>query len=505
MENGYGEGADGFTARKIMSQGYSYTYDDIILLPGYIDFPTEEVELSTRLTKNISLRTPCISSPMDTVTEAQMAAAMAFQGGIGIVHYNMGPQEQARHIRKAKTLRLGIVSEPACLRPSDTISQVDQIKLSRGFSSVLITENGQIGSKLLGVVTSRDIDFVSDRHTELREVMSTDLVTAPAGCTYEEALKALVSSKKSLLPIVLENGEVVELMCRTDLRQQREFPAFGAPSLGSDGKILVGAAIGTRESDKQRLSMLVDAGVNVVVLDSSQGNSIYQREMLAFSKRTYPELDIVAGNVVTSYQAENLIAAGADALRVGMGSGSICTTQEVCAVGRGQATAVYKTACVAKQFGVPVIADGGIANSGHIVKALVLGASTVMMGSFLAGTAEAPGDYFYQNGQRVKKYRGMGSLEAMTKGSDARYLGDKSKLKIAQGVSGAVADKGSVMKLVPYTMHAVKQGFQDLGVKSIGAAHEALALGRIELEVRTGAAQAEGGVHHLVSYEKRSF
>ncbi|MCO5583500.1 hypothetical protein L7F22_037411 [Adiantum nelumboides] len=396
MDNGYGGGPDGYTASKVMSQGYSYTYDDIILLPGYIDFPTEEVELSTRLTKNISLRTPCISSPMDTVTEAQMAAAMALQGGIGIVHYNMGMQEQAHLIRKAKNLRAGFVSEPACLKPADTVAQIDQIKLSKGFSSVLITENGQIGSKLLGIVTSRDIDFVSDRFTELREVMSTDLVTAPEGCTYEEALNTLIFSKKSLLPIVREHGEVVELMCRTDIRQQRAFPALGTPSLGSDGKILVGAAMGTREGDKQRLEMLVNAGANVVVLDSSQGDSIYQREMLAFSKKAYPELDVIAGNVVTSYQARNLIETGADALRVGMGSGSICTTQEVCAVGRGQATAVYKTAGVAKQMGVPVIADGGIANSGHIVKALVLGASTVMMGSFLAGTAEAPGDFYFQ-------------------------------------------------------------------------------------------------------------
>eukprot|EP00250_Pteridium_aquilinum_P008223 c17777_g1_i1 orf=138-1655(-) len=505
MDNGYGETDDGFTASKVMSKGYSHTYDDLIFHPGFIDFPTESVDLSTRLTRNISLRTPCISSPMDTVTEASMAAAMAFQGGIGIIHYNMPPEEQAHHILKAKSLKVGFVPDPVCLKPSDTISHLDQIKLSRGFSSVLITEDGKIGSKLLGVVTSRDVDFVSDRLTELREVMSTDLVTAPAGCTFKEASELLIQSKKSLLPIVCENGGVTELMCRTDLRQQRDFPALGAPSLGSDGKILVGAAIGTRENDKQRLKMLVDAGVNVVILDSSQGDSIYQRDMLAFSKRAYPELDVVAGNIVTSYQARNLIDAGADALRVGMGSGSICTTQEVCAVGRGQATAVYKTASVANERGIPVIADGGIAFSGHIVKALVLGASTVMMGSFLAGTAEAPGDYFYQDGRRLKKYRGMGSLEAMTKGSDARYLGDKSKLKIAQGVSGAVADKGSVLKLIPYTMHAVKQGFQDLGVKSIKEAQEALAKGNIKLEVRTGAAQAEGGVHHLVSYEKKSF
>lgn len=505
MDNGYGEVEDGFRASKVMSQGFSHTYDDLIFHPGFIDFGVEAVELSTRLTKRINLRTPCISSPMDTVTEASMAAAMAAQGGIGIIHYNMPSAEQAHHILKAKSFKVGFVADPACLKPSDTIFCLDQIKLTRGFSSVLITEDGKMGSKLLGIVTSRDVDFVSDRFTELGEVMTIDLVTAPSGCSSKEASEVLVRSKKSLLPIVCENGDVVELLCRTDLLQQRDFPALGAPSLGPDGKLLVGAAIGTRESDKQRLQFLVDAGVNVVLLDSSQGDSIYQRDMLAFSKKMYPEIDIIAGNVVTSYQARNLIDAGADALRVGMGSGSICTTQEVCAVGRGQATAVYKTASVANALGVPIIADGGIANSGHIVKALTLGASTVMMGSFFAGTTEAPGDYFYQDGRCLKKYRGMGSLEAMAKGSDARYLGDKSKLKISQGVSGAVADKGSVRRLIPYTMHAVKQGFQDLGVKSIKDAHDALTKGNIRLEVRTGAAQAEGGVHHLVSYEKRSF
>lgn len=505
MENGDGGTEDGFMASKLFHQGFSYTYDDVIFHPGYIDFPTESVQLGSRLTRNIELRIPCISSPMDTVTEASMAAAMSAAGGIGFIHYNMAPADQAHHVKKAKNLRAGFVDNPACLKPSDTISDIDNLKRSRGFSSVLVTEDGKIGSRLLGIVTNRDVDFVSDRFTELREVMSTDLVTAPAGCTFHEASEILIRSKKSLLPLVLENGEVVELLCRTDLMQQRDFPPLGAPSLGPDGKLLVGAALGTRESDKQRLQMLVDAGVNVVILDSSQGDSVYQKEMLAFSKKAYPALDVVAGNVVTSYQARHLIEAGADALRVGMGSGSICTTQEVCAVGRGQATAVYQTASVANQLGVPVIADGGIANSGHIVKALVLGASTVMMGSFLAGTAEAPGDYFYQDGCRLKKYRGMGSLEAMTKGSDARYLGDKSKLKIAQGVSGAVADKGSILKLIPYTMHAVKQGFQDLGVKSIQEAHDSLVNGSIKLEVRTGAAQAEGGVHHLVSYEKKRF
>uniref|UniRef100_A0A0C9S9I7 Inosine-5'-monophosphate dehydrogenase n=1 Tax=Wollemia nobilis TaxID=56998 RepID=A0A0C9S9I7_9CONI len=512
MENsGYKESVqgpvleDGFPTHELMSKGYCYTYDDLIFHPGYIDFPTESVDLSTHLTKNIVLRTPCVSSPMDTVTEASMASAMAAVGGMGFIHYNNLPQEQANLIQKAKKQRVGFVPDPLCLIPSDTIHKIDALREKQGFLCALVTETGTVGSRLLGIVTERDLDFVADRHSHVGEVMTPDVVTAPAGLSLEEATKFLVENKVKYLPLVDDSGAVQELLFRNDVKRIRQYPPLGSPSLGVDGKILVGAAIGTRESDRERLRLLVDAGVNAVILDSSQGDSIYQRDMLAYVKRAYPALDVIAGNVVTAYQARNLINAGADALRVGMGSGSICTTQEVCAVGRGQATSVYKVASVAAESGIPVIADGGIANSGHIVKALSLGASTVMMGSFLAGTEEAPGDYFIQDGRRFKKYRGMGSLEAMAKGSDTRYLGDKSKMKIAQGVSGMVTDKGSIMKLIPYTMHAVKQGFQDLGVSSLQAVHKNCRTGVLRLEVRTGAAQVEGGVHDLFSYEKKRF
>lgn len=328
--------------------------------------------------------------------------------------------------------------------------------------------------------------------------------SVPASYDFEQLAAFVAGEGLEFAPLVAED-EVVDLVTAEDVKRIQGFPKLGVPSLGADGRFVVGAAIGTREEDKVRLRYLVGAGVNAVVVDSSQGNSIYQIDMIKYIKKTYPTLDVIGGNVVTIAQAQNLIKAGVDGLRVGMGSGSICTTQEVCAVGRGQATAVYKVASFAKDHDVPVIADGGISYSGHIVKALVLGASSVMMGSFLAGSHEAPGVYENQGGQRVKKYRGMGSLEAMTKGSDARYLGDTLKLKVAQGVVGAVADKGSVLKFIPYTMQAVKQGFQDLGASSLPWAHDLLKSNLLRFEVRTGAAQVEGGIHGLVSYEKKPF
>lgn len=494
---------DGFPADRLFQQGYSYTYDDVIFLPHYIDFPTDSVKLDTNLTRNLKLSIPCVASPMDTVTESSMAVAMASLGGIGIVHSNNTPTDQAALIHSVKSHRIPFVSDPIFVSPSDSINGGDEFASS---PCIFVTESGTRRSKLLGVVTKSDWEALHDKEARVCDYMVKSPASLPSSYNFEDVAGYLAAKNLEFVPLVNErNGEVVDVVTTSDVERIRGFPKSGLPSLGPDGEFLVGAAIGTRESDKERLEHLVKAGANVIVLDSSQGNSSYQIEMIKYVKNTYPKVDVIGGNVVTMYQAQNLIQAGVDGLRVGMGSGSICTTQEVCAVGRGQATAVYKVSSIADRSGVPVIADGGISNSGHIVKALVLGASTVMMGSFLAGSSEAPGAYEYQGGLRVKKYRGMGSLEAMTKGSDARYLGDKEKLKIAQGVVGAVADKGSVLKFVPYTMQAVKQGLQDLGASSLQSSHDLLGSGVLRLEVRTGAAQVEGGVHGLVSYQKKSF
>eukprot|EP00210_Caulerpa_lentillifera_P002353 g2258.t1 len=502
MENGYSSGRDGFTTSSLFSQGITYSYDDVILLPGYIDFPANEVEVKTRLSKNVSLNTPLISSPMDTVTEVEMAVAMASVGGLGFVHCNNSIDEQVAMVKQVKNHQLGYVVFPVVMGPNSSIGDVDELRHCQGFSSVCVTETGSLGSKLLGIVTSRDMDFVADRQTLLKDIMTEDVVTIQEGSTLTEAIDMFKNKPVGRLPVVNTNGEMVGLITRSYLRELHRYPKAADPSLDSCGRIMVGAAIGTRETDRERVKRLFfDANVDIVIIDSSQGNSQYQIEMLNYIKTTCPGLDVICGNVVTSRQALNLIKAGADGLRIGMGSGSICTTQEVCAVGRGQASAVYHVSLLSKQHNIPVIADGGIQNSGHVVKALALGANTVMCGSLFAGTNEAPGKFFVNNGVRVKVYRGMGSLEAMAKGSEVRYLSDTQNLKIAQGVSGTVPERGSVRKIVPFITQAVKQGLQDIGALSIEKVHEMLRKDTIHLEARTAGAQHEGGVHHLHSYE----
>mmetsp|Transcript_16030 Transcript_16030/g.25390 ORF Transcript_16030/g.25390 Transcript_16030/m.25390 type:complete len:445 (-) Transcript_16030:290-1624(-) len=443
---------------------------------------------------------------MDTVTEHRMAIAMALQGGIGIIHYNNTIEEQAGEIMRVKRFKNGFITDPKCLPPNAKLADVDRIKAMYGFSGVPITETGMLGGKLVGIVTNRDTDFIVNRNTPVSEVMTpfAKLVVA-----YEEdhknleALnKIMIASKKAKLPIINKKGDLVALMSRKDLLKHRDFPNA---SKNANKQLLVGATIGTRPNDKERVKKLVEAGVDLVVIDSSQGDSMYQLEMIKWLKTHYPNLDVVGGNIVTRRQAAHLIAAGVDGLRVGMGVGSICTTQEVCAVGRPQATAVYNVASFANKYGIPIWADGGVANTGHIVKALALGASMVMMGSMLAGTEEAPGSYEFIDGVRVKKYRGMGSIEAMTKGSSTRYFADKKKIRVAQGVSGTVMDKGSIQHYVPYLVLGVRHGLQDLGQKSLKIMTSARVNNELRFEERTHAAQKEGGVHDLHSYKKQLF
>jgi len=392
------------------------------------------------------------------------------------------------------------------------VRDVLHIKSTLGYSGIPITQDGKLGSKLIGIVSNRDTSFVDDPSVKVREFMTprADLSVAREGVMLAEANEILKASKKGKLPVVNSNDELVALIARTDLQKNRDFPLA---SKDSNKQLLVGAAIGTRPTDRDRAAAVVDAGVDVLVIDSSQGDSTYQTDMLKYLKGAHPTVDVVAGNVVTPSQALRLIQAGADGLRVGMGIGSICTTQEVCAVGRAQASAVYHVSKFARKYNVPIVADGGVKSTGHITKALCCGAACVMMGSMLAGTDESPGEYFYQDGVRLKRYRGMGSIEAMKEGSEKRYVWDVENLpacgaaavKVAQGVSGSVQDKGTLRRYIPYLMQGVRHGLQDAGIKNLTEAYDMLTNGDIRFEIRSPAAQKEGGVHGLHNYQKRLY
>lgn len=507
------DGACGFTAKSVFhaepGKGcVAYSYDDLIVMPGHIGFGVHDVDISTKLTKNITLKAPFVSSPMDTVTEAPMAIHMALLGGIGIIHSNFSVKDQAAEVKKVKKFKNGFITDPVCLSPDHTVEDVLRIKATLGYSGIPITDSGKLHGVLKGIISNRDTSFVSDPSIRLGEIMSTNLIVAKDGVSLSGANDILCKSKKGKLPVVDEEGRLVALIARTDLQKSADYPDA---SKDKNKQLLVGAAIGTRPDDRERAHALVEAGVDVIVVDSSQGDSLYQIEMIQFLKKFFPQIDVIGGNVVIATQALHLIQAGADGLRVGMGIGSICTTQEVCAVGRAQASAVYHVSKFARKYNVPVIADGGVKSTGHIAKALCCGASCVMMGSMLAGTDESPGEFFYQDGVRLKRYRGMGSIEAMNKGSEKRYVWDTAHskatnhIKVAQGVSGAVQDKGTIRRYVPYLMQGLKHGLQDAGIQNLEIGYAMLYSGKLRFEIRSPAAQKEGGVHGLHSFEKRLF
>jgi len=513
---------DGIAIHDLMDEKKNggLTYNDFLLLPGHISFPAINVDLSAKLTRNITLKTPFTSSPMDTVTEHNMAIHMALLGGVGVIHHNCSIEDQAEMVRKVKRFENGFITDPVVISPTTTVGEAIALKEQWGFGGFPVTESGKLRSKLIGIVTPRDTQFHSNRNSPVTEIMSTDLVTAKEGVNLQEANSILSKSKKGKLPIVDGQGNLVSLLSRSDLMKNLNYPL--ATKVPGTKQLLSAAAIGTRENDKERLAALAEAGLDVVILDSSQGNSIYQLEMIRWIKQNYPKIDVIGGNVVTRDQAAALIDAGVDGLRIGMGAGSACITQEVMAVGRPQATSVFRVAEFAAKLGVPCIADGGIQNVGHIVKALALGAGTVMMGGLLAATTESPGAYVVgPDGQLRKTYRGMGSIDAMEdkkaggagdklnntakNAGTARYFSEGDKLLVAQGVSGSVLDRGSITKFLPYLMAGVQHSLQDVGVQSISALQEGVVGGDVRFEFRTASAQAEGNVHGMIGVEKKLY
>ncbi|KAI6193969.1 Inosine-5'-monophosphate dehydrogenase [Aphelenchoides besseyi] len=467
LEVMWGTTENGITIDQLFSS-VGTSYNDFTILPRQTDFALSAVTLGTNLTRKLKLNVPLISAPMDTVTESEMAIGMALHGGIGIVHANFATlDEQSEEVRKVKRYKPGFITNPQCIGPEDTVHTLIQIKNKHGFTGTPVTLDGTCGSKLLGLVTSKDIDLMDEKDfsKKIADVMVPleHLVVERIPTTFADAVSTLRTLKKGKLPIVNDQNELVSLVSRTDLKKARE---FSLSSYDSKGRLMVGAAVNTGETAREAVEKLVGAKVDVLVIDSSNGSSEYQVQLLKWIKATYPDgPQVIADNVVTMQQAKVLIDAGADALRVGMSSESI-STHEVFGVGRAQGTAVYQVARYARTRGIPVVADGGTRDVGYITKALSLGASTVMMGGLLAGTNEAPGEYFWgPSGVRLKKCRGMGSLNASTTGQERYLTNELHVIKLAQGVSATMRDRESVHQFVPYIVRGLQHGFQRMGEK----------------------------------------
>ena len=444
---------------RIVSEGI--TFDDVLLVPGYSNVIPNQVDLTTQLTKKIRLNIPMMSAGMDTVTEHRMAIAMARQGGIGIIHKNMSIEAQAEEVDKVKRSENGVITDPFSLTAEHTLADADNLMGKFRISGVPITE----GRKLVGIITNRDLKFETDMTKKIRECMTSEgLVTAKAGVTLDEAKKILAASRKEKLPIVDDDYNLVGLITIKDIEKTIKYPLSAKDS---QGRLLCGAGVGITANVLDRVKELVSAKVDAVVLDSAHGHSENVLKCLRMIREEFPDVQIIAGNIATGEACKALIEAGADAVKVGIGPGSICTTRIVAGIGVPQVSAVMDCYEVAKEYGIPIIADGGIQFSGDMVKAIAAGADVCMMGSMFAGCEESPGDVELYQGRKYKVYRGMGSISAMENGSKDRYFQSDAKKLVPEGVEGRVAYKGNVEDTVFQMIGGIRSGMGYCGAHNI--------------------------------------
>lgn len=449
---------------KIIGEGI--TFDDVLLVPQFSSVIPNDVDLSTNLTKKIRLNIPLMSAGMDTVTEHRMAIAMARQGGIGVIHKNMSIQQQAEEVDMVKRSENGVISDPFYLSPEHTLDDADKLMAKFRISGVPITENG----KLVGIITNRDLKFETDYTKKIKESMTTEnLVLAKEGITLEEAKAILAKARKEKLPIVDDNMMLKGLITIKDIEKQIKYPIAAKDS---QGRLLCAAAVGVTPDICDRVDELVNSKVDAIVIDTAHGHSENVLKTFKMIKEKYPDLDVIAGNVATKKGTQAMIDMGVDAVKIGIGPGSICTTRVVAGIGVPQITAIMEAYEAASIAGIPVIADGGIKYSGDITKALAAGANVCMMGSLFAGTDESPGEFELYQGRKYKVYRGMGSIAAMECGSKDRYFQLNAKKLVPEGVEGRVAYKGTVEDTVFQLIGGLRSGMGYCGAHNIGELHE---------------------------------
>ncbi|MFR1832553.1 MAG: IMP dehydrogenase [Lachnospiraceae bacterium] len=446
--------------------GEGITFDDVLLVPSYSEVIPNQVDLTTYLTKTIKLNIPLMSAGMDTVTEHRMAIAMARQGGIGIIHKNMSIETQAEEVDKVKRSENGVITDPFYLSPEHTLKDADELMGKFRISGVPITE----GKKLVGIITNRDLKFEEDFSKKIKECMTSEhLVTAQEGTTMMEAKRILAKARVEKLPIVDKDFNLKGLITIKDIEKQIKYPLSAKDA---QGRLLCGAAVGITANVLERVEALVKAHVDVVVLDSAHGHSANVLRCVRMIKEAYPNLPVIAGNVATGDATRALIEAGVDAVKVGIGPGSICTTRVVAGIGVPQISAVMDCYEVAKQYDIPIIADGGIKYSGDVTKAIAAGGSVCMMGSMFAGCDESPGDFELFQGRKYKVYRGMGSIAAMENGSKDRYFQSDAKKLVPEGVEGRVAYKGLVEDTVFQLLGGLRSGMGYCGAQDIKTLQE---------------------------------